>query len=160
MRTIKKWIVKLIIVLSFLFFIISIIVAMVRPYDCNLSDIDTGSISPRGFLLVSGTFNCIQGFLCSLYLFSTQIVNSNSNFYKVILFAICLFDIVWKIIGGFILFRSNIECINKFSVPVIGAIIAWVFTFWIICCFACTKEGKKKEEGNIEEKIGINLQLP
>ena len=35
------------------------------------------------------------------------------------------FSIIWFVIGGIVLFRSNLECIREGSVPVIYALVLW-----------------------------------
>jgi hypothetical protein len=97
----------------------------------NVSEYLLGSAVPS---LIVNVFLVVACFMIWL-----RICNFMPVTMTIILLLYTFFSIAWFIIGAFVLFRSNIECINKHSAKVIYAIVVWCINAIHIfySCFHC-----------------------
>lgn len=100
----------------------------------NCDRLDMMGLYVSDYLLglgISGIISAvIQIILCILML--RAILRSKEALYKCFMILctafniiLLIFNISWFIVGGIILFRSNIECIRSSSVSVIYALVVW-----------------------------------
>ena len=108
--------------------IIAIILSQVRPQDCDIMDSGL-QLHAADYLLGVGIVYLIFGTVFFLRLYYSRWHETGLRY--LLLLALVLFSIIWCIIGGIVLFRSNIECIHGgHSVPVISALVYWCLTIF------------------------------
>lgn len=125
------------IILLFPLAITSIVLGANSSKSCDITD--PMGLNVGTYLIINGTVSIITTIICiALNIFLLFGCKNNFyvwTFYLVIL--LCIFGFCWFIVGAVILFRSNIECINKHSVHVIFALVMWCISAFNIlqnCC--------------------------
>ncbi len=130
--------------------IVTITLGAISPGDCDIKDMSGLTIA--NYLLIGGSVSLVvDGFMLLYFLLMWKNIISESN--KIV--AVCttillilygLFSFSWFIVGAVVLFRSNIECINKNSSHVIYALIIWcisAFNMFYNCCCNIKKKSDK-----------------
>ena len=124
----------------------SIIISQNYQTSCDHVDIGV-KLSAHQFLLGFGIANlvCIVGIPSIILALSIgDCFNGMMIFTFLSLLCYSLFSLIWFIIGGVILFRSNKDCINVGSVPVCYALAIWIIMAINLCC--TTKELNNQNE--------------
>ena len=120
--------------------ITSIVLGITKPGDCNHRDKSGLDISY--YLIIVGILiivtAIVSGILCTTMFYEFEMEPWTTIL--VWLNLLCVgFGITWFIIGGVILFRSNIDCIQEGSVEVIYALVLWclsILPMVVACCSA------------------------
>lgn len=140
--------------------IISIVIAFLKPGNCDKVDYSGFDVST--YLMGFGFSNVIV----SLFIIFQLIINSVAKYFKmlnltktiplniaVLQIIYGLFNIIWFIIGGIVLFRSNIECINSGSAHVIYALVLWCLS---VCNIFINTFCQYKERNNSDNIYLLN----
>lgn len=107
--------------------ITSIVLGAIRPGNCDNKTqfgMDTGQ-----YLIGSGISSIISLLIYIvpfIFLYFTGNEFVGTIVLLVVSIIVILFDIIWFIIGGFVLFQSNIECIKSGSSHVVYCLVLWI----------------------------------
>jgi len=116
----------LILVLTLPLAITTIVMGAIKPGNCDKTDEMNLNVST--YLIVNGSTNLIFSIIIVTCLFCIYFEKKQTLFLLILtifLILYVLFSTAWLIIGGVILFRSNIECIKEESTHVIFALALW-----------------------------------
>ncbi|XWV25708.1 putative orfan [Tupanvirus soda lake] len=126
------------------FSIVTIIMGALSPGSCD--HFDKIGINVSDYILGAGissfVVNLIMTFTFTMILLG--IINSIPIIVIVLLTLYSIFSFVWFIIGGVVLFRSNIECIKEESPAVIFALILWCINGLHIFYGLCMKQNREE----------------
>lgn len=114
-------------IITFTFGIISIIIGIVSPGTCNVTD--RMGLNVSQFLIGSGISSVcfVITILCLTYLIIYRRKLWIISIVLVLSILYVLFTLSWFIVGGIILFRSNVPCIQAKSPTVIFGLVIWCF---------------------------------
>lgn len=134
--------------MSMLLGIISFIIGTLSTKGtCPHIDEPTG-LSIEDYLIGVGISQLIFGMFLSIMvcLITRSDFDSISDglgiwFVWIVIFICRLFTFAWFFVGAFILFRSNIECINDGEIKTVYALVMWIFS-----AISVTQNGKKSSK--------------
>lgn len=118
-----------------------IVIGSIMKKQTGCDHIDEIGLNVSDYLLIGGCMSLIVNLLYVLEscLLTNGLIVSFSPFTKCLYLAYVFFYLIWFILGGIILFRGNLECINEKSSYVIFAVVVWcihALNFCAGCCIA------------------------
>uniref|UniRef100_A0A6C0LR96 MARVEL domain-containing protein n=1 Tax=viral metagenome TaxID=1070528 RepID=A0A6C0LR96_9ZZZZ len=101
--------------------IISIVMSM-KKNQCDNSNLDLNQ-----WLLIEGVSVAIMSTLSLFFIILYAVYKNNAIFITIIIIIIvnALFDMMWFVIGGSIIFNSDISCVDQGITIIIYASIIW-----------------------------------
>lgn len=113
--------------------IICIVLGAVHPSLCDHTDIM--GLNTSGYLLGLGITSLVTSLaLVILHITKRRINNPLLDTCIAYINGFnALFGTIWCIIGGVILYRSNVDCINVGSVQVVWGLVMWCLSVLHIC---------------------------
>ncbi|XWV24477.1 putative ORFan [Tupanvirus deep ocean] len=126
------------------FSIATIIMGSLSPGTCD--HIDKMGINVSDYILGAG----ISSFIINLVMIFTfvmlfiGIINEIPIVVVILLTLYSIFSFTWFIIGGVILFRSNLECIKEESPAVVFALVLWCINGLHIFYGCCVRSNRKE----------------
>lgn len=122
------------------FVIVSIFLGGLAPGKCD--HIDKSALTVAKYLLVTGVFDSviyIPLMVYHYYLWKEIIIITKKKFDIFVIIHI-IFSVCWSVVGAFVLFRSNKDCINEQSSHVVYALFIWIldllniiYSCWHFC---------------------------
>lgn len=107
--------------------ITSIILSQTEQNQCNYKD--AMGLDIKQYLLGGGIASVVVACLFAGFGLTSFCLKEYAVIPLIIIAIInALFGLAWFVVGGIILFRSNIECIQQGSVIVIYALVLWGFS--------------------------------
>lgn len=100
--------------------------------SCDCDNLDNMKLYIRDYLIGRGVCNLFYVFVIMMAMISLYLRDDDSLDLIQNLMRLCeVFHVIWFIIGGIIMFRSNIDCINDHSSRALLALILWCLTPFI-----------------------------
>ena len=106
--------------------IASIVISQTQSDQCDYED--KIGLDIKEYLFIGGIVSVCVAFVVVVFGSIALCISCMKIPIIIVLVLNGLFAIAWFIIGAFILFRSNLECIKEGSIPVVYALVLWCLT--------------------------------